>query len=100
MATVRRTPQAEADLEVILDDLEEKSPKAAERFAGAVDEKCSTLGNFPEMGRARDEIAPGLRSTVVGRYVLFYQLRGDVVEVPRILHGRRDIRRNMRDEPQ
>jgi toxin ParE1/3/4 len=72
MATVRRTPQAEADLEVILDDLEEKSPKAAERFAGAVDEKCSALGNFPEMGRARDEIAPGLRSTVVGRYVLFF----------------------------
>jgi toxin ParE1/3/4 len=98
MAEVRRTPQAQADLEEILEDLESKSPKAAERFTAAVDERCKALGNFPETGRARDDIAPGLRSTVIARHVLFYRVTGDGVEVLRILHGRRDIRRIMKDE--
>jgi toxin ParE1/3/4 len=74
-----------------------KSPPAAERFAARVDRKCQALGRIPELGRARDEILPGLRSTPVGKYVLFYRLRGEVVEVLRILHGRRDLGRILRE---
>ena len=43
------------------------------------------------MGRARDELAPGLRSLVVRQYVLFYRVAPDAVQVVRILHGKRDI---------
>ena len=46
---------------------------------------------------ARDEILLGLRSTPVGKYVLFYRLRGEVVEVLRILHGRRDLGRILKE---
>jgi toxin ParE1/3/4 len=99
MAEVRRTPQAEADLEAIFEDLDEKSPRAAERLAKAVDAKCEALARFPEMGRMREEILPGLRSTLIAKYVLFYRVQGEVVQVLRILHGRRDIGRIMRDEP-
>lgn len=96
MADVLKAPQAQADLEAILEELDEKSPKAANRIAAAVDKKCEALGRFPEMGRAREEIIPGLRSTLVGKYVLFYRIRGEVVEVLRVLHGRRDLPRIMR----
>jgi toxin ParE1/3/4 len=96
MAGVLKAPQAQADLEAILAGLEAKSPGQAGKFAAGVDEKCEALGRFPEMGRARDEILSGLRSTLVGKYVLFYRIRGEVVEVLRILHGRRDLRRIMR----
>ena len=97
MAKVLKTPRAQADLEAILDELESKSPPAAERFAARVDRKCLALGRIPELGRARDEILPGLRSTPVGKYVLFYRLRGEVVEVLRILHGRRDLGRILKE---
>jgi toxin ParE1/3/4 len=97
MAQVLKTPRAQADLEAILEELESKSPPAAERFATRVDRKCLALGRIPELGRARAEILPGLRSTPVGKYVLFYRLRGEVVEVLRILHGRRDLGRILKE---
>jgi Plasmid stabilisation system protein. len=33
----------------------------------------------------------------VGSYVVFYRLRGDVVEIAAVLHGARDIERIMRE---
>jgi toxin ParE1/3/4 len=42
-------------------------------------------------GRARDELAPGVRSFPFGRYVVFYVPRNDGVDVVRVLHGARDI---------
>ncbi|MGZ6031804.1 MAG: type II toxin-antitoxin system RelE/ParE family toxin [Isosphaeraceae bacterium] len=97
MAKALKTPRAQADLEAILDELESKSPPAAERFAARVDRKCLALGRNPELARARDEFLLGLRSTPVGKYVLFYRLRGEVVEVLRILHGRRDLGRILKE---
>lgn len=100
MVEVRLSPQAERDLEEILTDLDRKSTAAADRYAAAFDEKGRTLARFPEMGRSRSEINPTLRSTLVAPYVLFYRLEGDVVQVLRILHGRRDVRSIMKEEPE
>jgi toxin ParE1/3/4 len=91
MLPVVRTHQAEKDLAEILDYLDERSPRAAERLAAAIDDRCNLLGELPEMGRLREELAPGLRSVVVERYVLFYRVTATAVEVLRILHGARDI---------
>ncbi len=43
------------------------------------------------MGRARDELSSGLCSGPFGRYVIFYKLRTDGIDVVRILHSARDI---------
>jgi toxin ParE1/3/4 len=43
------------------------------------------------MGRARDELASGLRSVAIERYVLFYRITADAVQVVRILLGSRDL---------
>ncbi|HLN31430.1 MAG TPA: type II toxin-antitoxin system RelE/ParE family toxin [Gemmataceae bacterium] len=91
MLSVVRTDQAEIDLGEILEHLEEHNPQAAEQLVTAIDDRCNLLGQFPEMGRARNELAPGLRSVVVERYVLFYRISVAAVEVLRILHGARDI---------
>jgi toxin ParE1/3/4 len=92
MAEIRRTPQAEIDLETILEDLQQKNPAMAERYATAFDDKSQRLAQFPEIGRSRPEIAPNLRSTLVHPYVIFYRLEGDAVQIIRILHGKRDLR--------
>jgi toxin ParE1/3/4 len=98
MLPVVRTDKAEADLEAILDYLEGRSPAAAERLAKAIDERCRRLGQLPRMGRAREELQPGLRSVVVDKYTLFYRVTPTAVQILRILHGARDIDRIMKGE--
>jgi len=59
----------------------------ASRFA----EKAQALSQFPEIGRLRPEIAPGIRSTLVKPYVIFNRYHGDTVQIRRILRGKRDL---------
>ena len=46
---------------------------------------------MPEMGRSREELAPGLRSVTAGNYLLFYQPIDDGILVIRVAHGSRDL---------
>ena len=98
MLPVIRTDQAEDDLADILDYLDQRNPSAAERLAALLDERCQLLGQLPEMGCARDELVPGLRCIVVERYVLFYRVTANAVEIVRILHSSRDIESLMRSD--
>jgi toxin ParE1/3/4 len=98
MAIVRRTNQAEADLEAILDDLDRKDPAVAARYAVEFERKGLALAQFPEAGRIRPEIATGLRSTLVQPYVIFYRVEGDTVQIVRILPGRMDLRDILRGQ--
>jgi toxin ParE1/3/4 len=43
------------------------------------------------MGRERNDIAPGLRSFPVGKYLIFYRLIDEGLEIVRVLHGARNI---------
>jgi toxin ParE1/3/4 len=45
------------------------------------------------IGRSREELAAGLRSIAFGRYVVFYLILEDHVEIARVIHGSRDFRR-------
>ena len=98
MLPVVRTPAAEKDLEEILSYLEERSPPAAEKLAQLIDEKCLLLESVPLIGRPRDELAPGLRSVVVGRHILFYRVTESAVQVIRILHASRDVERILKED--
>lgn len=98
MAIVSRSPQAETDLETILEDLQQKNPAVAERYAAEFYDKGKALAQFPEIGRSRLEIAPHLRSTLVHPYVIFCRVKDDGVQILRILHGSRDLRSIMKTE--
>jgi toxin ParE1/3/4 len=58
-----------------------------------LERRCLLLAARPLAGRARDELIPGLRSVPHGRYVIFYLPIEDGVEIVRLLHGARDLRR-------
>jgi plasmid stabilization system protein ParE len=47
----------------------------------------SLLATQPLMGRARDELASGIRSSPFGRYVIFYAPIHDGIDVVRVLHS-------------
>ncbi len=64
---------------------------AADEWVDRLDGKMRLWATQPMMGRARDELAPDIRSLAFGRYVVFYLALPDGIDVVRVLHGSRDI---------
>jgi toxin ParE1/3/4 len=65
-------------------------------YDAAFDRVFETLKDNPWIGRSRDEFRPGLMSFPVEHHVLFYRLKGDVIEIVRILHERADASCHLR----
>ena len=52
---------------------------------------AQNLCDFPESGRSRADLLPGLRSIVIFPTVVFYRLKLETVEIVRVVDGRRNI---------
>jgi len=91
MKRYRMTPEAVRDLEEIADFFLGDSASIARRLFDRIEAKCQTLAEMPGIGRSRNELAPGLFSSLVGKYVIFYRPDEEGVEIVRILHGARDL---------
>lgn len=85
------TDQAELDLVEIGAYIARDNEQAAQRLIERVLVKCQSIAENPRLGRARDELRPGLRSLCVGNYLIFYRLMNSAVQVVRVLHGARDL---------
>jgi len=91
---LRYSASARADLELIATHIAEKSGSRAiaERFTGELRRKCADLAAAPiRMGRARNELRPGLRSHPYKSYVIFFRYVGHVLEIVNVIEGHRDI---------
>jgi toxin ParE1/3/4 len=88
-----RTRLAKADLLDIWRHGAEDDISAADRLLDEIDERCRNHDLYPESGRARPELAESLRSSPVGRYIIFYWPVEGGIEVVRVLHGSRDVDR-------
>lgn len=54
---------------------------------------CAMIAETPgAIGRRRPELRPDLRSFPVPPHVIYFRFDGRMVEILRILHGKRDIR--------
>jgi toxin ParE1/3/4 len=51
------------------------------------------------MWRARDDVAPGLRSVLRHPYVISYRVNNGSIEIARVLHGRRNFYAVFKKEP-
>lgn len=67
MPQVTRRPLAETDIREIWDYIAADSLAAADRWVDHLDEQFRVLATQPMMGRARDELAPRVRSFPFGR---------------------------------
>src|SRR5690242_6688695 len=86
--------RAQRDIRLILARTREEWGEEQEaRYAEALRRALLTLSDFPESGRAREELGPGYRSLVVERHIIFYQILPSHVFVVRILSGRMNARR-------
>ena len=85
------SPAAERDLESIGDYIAADNPSRAITFLREIRERCKTLEESPRAAPQRDDIAPGIRMVVQGRYLIFYSLDDDCLRIERILHSARNI---------
>jgi toxin ParE1/3/4 len=76
------------------------SIETAERFLDKIDRKFKRLSQFPQMGRQRDELYPGLRSVPLEDYLIFYRLVANGIEVMRVVGGYRDLEALFREDDQ
>jgi toxin ParE1/3/4 len=95
MPIVRKYPRAEADLIAIWRHIAEESPRRADRLLDRLDETFSRLADLPYLGKARPDLAPGLRMFPVREYLIFYRPIEDGIDIVRVLHGRRNISRDV-----
>ena len=98
MPLVSRTVQARRDYLHIWQYIAFDSLSAADRVVDALDEAAQMLANSPGIGRERDELSKGLRSFPVGKYMLFYRRRKSGIQLVRVLHGARNLKRIFRKQ--
>lgn len=91
MGSYRWRPAAEDDARAIWRWIAADRPSAANGMFDRFEAVSSMLADHPFAGRARDELAPGLRSFPAGPYILFFRQAPYGIEIVRILDGRRDI---------
>ncbi len=76
----------------IFDYIARDKPIAAGNWVEKIEEKCLLIAATPEFGEERPEYGREIRSSVIGRYVIFFRPIEDGIEVIRVIPGDRDIR--------
>jgi toxin ParE1/3/4 len=91
VAQLRIRPRATEDLLEIWSYIADDSEANADGFIDKIYETMDLLARQPGMGRHREELALGIQSFPVGRYLIFYRIVHGALEIVRVLHGARDI---------
>jgi toxin ParE1/3/4 len=82
---------ASQDLNEIADYFAENNIEAGERFFQAFNRKCQQLVAFPNSGKSYESIRTGLRGLSFEKYIIFYKILEDGIEILRVVSGRRDF---------
>ncbi len=67
----------------------------AANYVSAIWDALEEICGAPERWRQRPDIYPGCRACVCGSHLIIYRLQNDAIEVSRVLHGARNLRRHV-----
>jgi toxin ParE1/3/4 len=89
------SPRAAADLEDIAFYIARDNPQRAATFVAELEATCRAVAAMPGIYPARQDLAPGLRMAVHGRYLVLFRdvPEQNAVRVERVLHGARYLPR-------
>ncbi|AMN44727.1 type II toxin-antitoxin system RelE/ParE family toxin [Rhodoplanes sp. Z2-YC6860] len=86
------SPDAEEDLiSAWLYGASEWSPIVADEHLHLLWRTARRLLDHSELGKARDELAPGVRSLPADPHMIFYRIENANIQIVRVLHQREDI---------
>jgi addiction module RelE/StbE family toxin len=92
--TLRYLPIAQEDLISIFEFIAQDSPNRALSFAEKLDERIGLLGQHPLLGRIprHPKLREyGYRVLIIEAYLVFYLVRGQDIEIHRVVHGSRNL---------
>jgi plasmid stabilization system protein ParE len=96
MARVVVTEIAKRDVRRILSDLSERAgQRVADNYAAEFKATYRRLGELPDIGPPRPALGPKTRIAIILPYLVVYEHDGGVVTVLRVLHGKRNITREL-----
>lgn len=88
------TQAAKGDLLKILEYLEGDNPSAVLKVVDALDDAMQLLADNPGIGHLRPDLTPqDVRFWSVFRYLVIYRPDTKPLEIVRVLHGKRNVRR-------
>lgn len=99
MSRIIRRPAAKRDLIAQADYIAKNDLRTAYRFLDAVEETLALLSKYPQIGKSRkvqSRVFANLRQFPVAgfeTYLVFYRPIEGGVEILRVLHGARDLKR-------
>jgi toxin ParE1/3/4 len=79
------------DLVDLLQYAARDKPQAAMRLIEQLEAKCLLIASTPEIGERQPRLGEGVRSSTVGRYVIFHRCISNQVEILRVIPGDRNI---------
>jgi len=87
---------AEQDLDEIFAYWADRAgPETADRIIDAIIERFALIGEFPQAGRACDDISPAVRCFPAGKYLIYYRKARRAVEIVHVFHGARKQARSI-----
>ncbi len=89
---VQYLPSAVRDIEEIFEYISQDNPKAIQELLQKFDSSISALAQFPQKGSIpKDDRLrrKGYRELVIEKYLVFYVIQNDSIEIRRIIHGSR-----------
>lgn len=89
---VQYLPIAQQDLIDILNYIKQDNPSAALKHIHEIDESISRLEEFPNMGVTPKDLrlkSLNYKMLVIDNYLVFYVIKANIVEIRRIIHGKR-----------
>ncbi|WP_133794255.1 type II toxin-antitoxin system RelE/ParE family toxin [Prosthecobacter fusiformis] len=93
MAEIIYAPVALEDLRDVWIYIADDSVRQADLFMFKLRDRIAHLASHNGMGRSRPELAPALRSSPFGKYIIFHRQIDGGIEVVRIIHSSRDLNR-------
>jgi toxin ParE1/3/4 len=93
MQEFRLSTKAESDLTNIWAYRAESGEERADELIDRLVKQFIMLATFREAGRSRPELGKNIRSFAIEQHVVFYQIIDTGIEIVRVLHGSRDIKK-------
>lgn len=88
------TAEAEADLERIGDYIARDDPRRAASFVAELIDRCERLAATPDAYPLVPRYtAGGIRRRVHGKYLIFYRVASERIEILHVLNGAQDYER-------
>lgn len=84
---------AERDLDDIWVSIARYNLDSADKLLDEIQKRFLLIARFREMGSTREDLAPSLRSFSVDKFLIFYRLTKQGIEIVRVLPGQVDIER-------